>query len=60
MPKLHSMAVVSVCALAVLTLEADEENEYILGNAKGKVALTFVDKEKSWIAGTFDCVYYKW
>jgi len=50
------------CALAISdwTLEGSEDDEDILGNAKGKVALTFGDDEKSWVAGTFDCVYYKW
>jgi len=50
------------CALQITewTLEAAEENEDILGNAKGKVAITFDDEEKSWVAGTFEGVYYKW
>ena len=50
------------CALQITdwTLEADSDNEDILGNVKGRVAITFDDDEKSWIAGSFDCVYYKW
>ncbi len=42
------------------TLQADEEDEDILGNAKGKVVVIFNDDEKSWVAGNFDCVYYTW
>jgi len=50
------------CALQISewTMEPDADNQFIVGNAKGKVALTFGDDEKSWVAGTFDCVYYKW
>ncbi len=50
------------CALQITdwTLEVNEEDEDILGNAKGKVAVIFGDDEKSWVAGTFDCVYYEW
>ena len=50
------------CALAITdwTLSANADDEDILGNAKGKVAVIFGDDEKSWVAGTFDCIYYKW
>ncbi len=50
------------CALQITdwTLEADADDEDIIGNVKGKLAISFDDDEKSWIAGSFDCVYYKW
>jgi len=50
------------CALQISewTLEVNEDDEDILGNAKGKVAVIFGDDEQSWVAGTFDCVYYEW
>ena len=49
------------CALQITdwTLEADADNEDIIGNVKGKLAITYDDREKSWIAGSFDCIYYK-
>jgi hypothetical protein len=50
------------CALHIedWTLEQDEENEDVIGAVTGKVAITFDDEHKSWVAGTFDCIYYKW
>lgn len=50
------------CALQVSdwVLAKDADDEDILGNVKGKLAITFDDDEKSWVAGSFDCVYYKW
>ncbi|MCD6361316.1 MAG: hypothetical protein J7M38_10680 [Armatimonadetes bacterium] len=50
------------CALQITdwNLEGDENDEDILGRASGKVAITFDDEAKSWVAGTFDCIYYKW
>jgi hypothetical protein len=50
------------CALQISdwTLEANADDEAILGSVKGKVAITFDDEEKSWVAGSFDCIYYKW
>lgn len=50
------------CALQISewTLETNTENEELLGGAKGKVAVVFGDDAKSWVAGTFDCIYYKW
>jgi len=50
------------CALQISqwTLQPNPEDPDLLGRAKGKVAITFDDEAKSWVAGSFDCVYYKW
>jgi len=53
------------CALQITewSLQADEDNEKILGHVKGKVAICFdevSDEQKGWVAGTFDCIYYEW
>ncbi len=50
------------CALEITewTLQADTENPDIIGRVKGKVAITFNDDADSWVAGTFDGVYYTW
>ena len=42
------------------TLTEDEENDRILGNVTGKVALVMNDDESSFAAGEFDAVYYQW
>jgi len=49
----------SALEISEWTLQADPNNADIMGNAKGKVAVCFNDDAKSWVAGTFDCVYYK-
>jgi hypothetical protein len=41
------------------TLEEDPDNKDIIGNIKGRVAITFGDDEKSWVAGSFDVIYYE-
>lgn len=41
------------------TLAKDPADEAVLGKVKGKVAIVFGDEKKSWVAGTFDGVYYK-
>ncbi|MFO7945716.1 MAG: hypothetical protein R6V19_02730 [Armatimonadota bacterium] len=50
------------CALQIddWTLEESEEYDDVVGTVTGKVAITFNDEKKSWVAGTFDCVYYEW
>jgi len=49
------------CALQISewTLQPDPNNEEIMGSATGKVAICFNDDPKSWVAGTFECVYYQ-
>lgn len=41
------------------TLGKDPADEDLLGTVKGKVAIVFADDPKSWVAGTFEGVYYK-
>lgn len=41
------------------TLEKDPDNEDIIGNVKGRVVITFGDDEKSWVAGSFDSIYFE-
>jgi len=50
------------CAVEVTewTMQTSADDENVLGNIKGKVAVCFDDDSKSWVAGTFDCIYYKW
>ena len=41
------------------TLAKDPKDEAVLGQVKGKFAITFGDDGKSWVAGTIDGVYYE-
>ncbi|NLO74026.1 MAG: hypothetical protein GX100_07995 [candidate division WS1 bacterium] len=50
------------CALQITewTKGTDPQDEYVVGQVKGKVAVVFDDEAKSWVAGTFDCIEMKW
>ncbi len=46
--------------IAEWNLAEDGENERILGNITGRIALVMNDDESSWAAGEFDAIYYEW